>query len=84
MDAHATEVIPAIEKVRADIAALEAQKARLVAEMERMRAAKDTSVASLQSLSQQMAALKHSSSVLMADHSSTVPRVRYVLCVPCA
>lgn len=76
VDDKRSEVLPSIEEVKSRIGVFEAQKAKLIGELERMRAAKDASAASLQSLTQQMTALKHASQTLMADHTATVPRVK--------
>ena len=65
--------------LRARLTSLEARKQQLLEEIMRLRQAKDSSSAALQSLTQQMAALRTATATLMADHSATVPRVRHSL-----
>ena len=75
-EAHASTVAPSIDELRAKIAQIESRRSSLAAEVARLRQQKDSSSTALQALTQQMASLKQASATLLADHSSTMPRVK--------
>lgn len=81
-EGESSAAVPALEETRAALRALEGQKARLVEECQRMKAGKDASTASLQSLTQQIAAIRQAKATLNMDHGANVPRVKCVTAEP--
>jgi chromosome segregation ATPase len=67
---------PSIEEVRAQLGAIEDQKARLLDDVAKLRHSKEISQASLHSLTQQIAAIKQAKATLNTDHGVNVPRVK--------
>lgn len=80
-EGEASSILPSIDSIREQLMAIEERKSKILADIGRMKAAKDTSAASLHALTQQIAAIKHAQQTLLADHTSAVPRVKYVACV---
>ena len=78
-EAESSSAAPPIADARAQLTALEDQKARLVEDVQRLRRTKEVSQAALQALTQQIAAIKQAKASLNSDHGSNVPRVRCVL-----
>lgn len=74
-----TEINPSLEELRVKLTALEGRKQQLMEEIMRLQKVKDVSQASLQALTQQMAALRQAASALTSDHAQMVPRIRHSL-----
>ena len=75
-ESESSSSAPPIADARAQLSALEDQKARLVEDVQRLRRTKEVSQAALQALTQQIAAIKQAKASLNSDHGTNVPRVR--------
>lgn len=75
-EAAASEALLPIEETRLRLEQAEARRQALLEELTRLRNQRDTSAAAVQSLTQQVAAIKQAAATLLADSGHQVPRVK--------